>query len=97
MSMQLYKPFKFHPALSTGIYQHYKGKYYLVLFVCVHTETNEELVIYQCLYNDFKITARPLTMFLENVTIDGINQARFTYITSSNEVEKFIEIGKSHV
>lgn len=93
MSMQTYTPLvlKQHPALSAGIYQHHKGKYYLVLFVCEHTETSEELVIYQCLYDDFKITARPLTMFLENVTIDGLTQARFTYVASSDEVEKYIE------
>lgn len=99
MNMQTYKSvaFKANQALSAGIYQHYKGKYYLVLFVCEHTETSEELVIYQSLYDDFKITARPLTMFLENSIFNGIAQPRFKYVADSNQIEKFIETGKSHV
>jgi hypothetical protein len=32
--------------MQTGIYQHYKGGYYLVLGVAEHTETKEEVVVY---------------------------------------------------
>lgn len=60
-----------------GIYEHYKGQLYKVLAVARHSETLEELVVYQCLYGERGIWVRPLGMFLETVTIDGKEQPRF--------------------
>lgn len=62
---------------TDGLYEHYKGFRYKVLAVARHSETLEELVVYQALYGDRGIWVRPLAMFLENVKIDGRLQPRF--------------------
>ncbi len=54
--------------LQRGIYQHYKGQLYQVFHVATHSETEEKLVVYQCLYGDYSIWVRHLTMFTETIT-----------------------------
>lgn len=71
--------------VKMGLYRHYKGDIYRVLGVAHHSETAEELVIYQgqhyCPeFGNNPIWARPAAMFLETVTINGKEIARFEYI-----------------
>lgn len=69
-------------ALKLGKYRHYKGKEYRVIGVAKHSETQEDLVIYEALYDNevSKLWVRPLNMFLEYIEIDGKQIPRFEYI-----------------
>ncbi|MGL4761151.1 MAG: DUF1653 domain-containing protein [Sarcina sp.] len=48
-------------------YRHFKGKLYYVHSIVTHSETREQLVSYQCLYEPYGMYVRPLEMFLEKV------------------------------
>ena len=52
-----------------GIYRHYKGSLYQVLHTAQHSETEESLVVYRCLYGEYGVWVRPLAMFAETVTV----------------------------
>jgi hypothetical protein len=68
--------------LAVGdVYEHYSKKQYRILAIARHSETLEEVVVYQSLYGAGDIWVRPLNMFLESVVIDGVSQPRFTKLS----------------
>ena len=66
------------PNLPAGHYRHYKQLDYEVIGVVRHSETLEPLVLYKALYGEQGLWVRPFAMFIEEVVIDGVKQARFT-------------------
>ena len=67
-------------AIPQGIYRHYKGNLYQVLHTAQHSETEEMLVVYRCLYSEYGVWVRPLSMFTEIVNIEGKEVPRFELI-----------------
>jgi len=63
-------------------FTHYKNKPYKFHGVAKHSETLEELVVYECLYDNptSKLWVRPKEMFFENVVIDGKSIPRFAEV-----------------
>jgi hypothetical protein len=62
------------------LYEHYKGLRYKIIGIARHSETLEELVVYQALYEKGDIWVRPLEMFLEKIVINGQSQPRFKLV-----------------
>lgn len=66
--------------IPNGKYRHFKGGEYQVLGVALHSETGEEMVVYQALYGDRSLWVRPAAMWLETVEYKGRKVHRFTRV-----------------
>ncbi len=66
--------------IKLGRYRHFKGNEYKVLYIAKHSETLEEMVVYQALYGDFGIWVRPAAMWNEIIEREGLTFKRFEYI-----------------
>lgn len=69
------------------IYRHFKGNLYKVLNIAKCSETLNEFVVYETLYEnpEGRIWIRPLTMFQEKIEKDGKTISRFTLVESLSE------------
>lgn len=54
-------------AITLGEYEHYSGRRYKLIGLARHSETLEEMVVYQALYGEGNMWVRPLSVFLEEV------------------------------
>ena len=69
--------------IKTGIYRHFKGNEYEVLYIATHSESMEQFVVYRAMYGEQGVWVRPASMWNEDVTREGITCPRFTYISES--------------
>ncbi len=72
--------------IKPGVYKHSKkGNLYRVLGIAKHSESLEDLVVYEALYeNDVsKFWVRPASLFMEKVFIDGNWVSRFQFVSDT--------------
>ncbi|MCY1054021.1 DUF1653 domain-containing protein [Nannocystis sp. SCPEA4] len=72
--------------IQPGIYRHYKGPEYRVFGVARHSETEEQVVVYQALYGEYGLWIRPLSMFLETVDVGGERVPRFALVQAEDDL-----------
>ena len=66
--------------MKKGIYEHYKGNRYELVDIANHSETLEKMVVYRALYGKMELWVRPLSMWNEEVFVDGKKVKRFTFV-----------------
>ncbi|WP_303863634.1 DUF1653 domain-containing protein [Alkalibaculum bacchi] len=67
-----------------AVYRHFKGKDYLLLYIAQHSETMDDMVVYQALYGERGIWVRPLSMWTEKVEYQGEIVERFRLVEDRN-------------
>lgn len=64
-------------------YRHFKGGIYELLYIGEHSETQERMVVYRSA--EGRVYIRPYDMFFSNVSVDGVEMARFTIIEKTEQ------------
>ena len=63
-----------------GTYRHYKGGVYRVICLAHHSETLEDMVVYEPIDGTTGFWTRPASMWNDTVLVDGVEKKRFEKI-----------------
>lgn len=74
------------------LYQHFKGNLYQVIAVAIHTEMEEELVIYRDIFDITKVYARPMDVFLSKT-----DKKKYPGVKQEYRFEKVIQLAEETV
>lgn len=66
--------------MKLGLYKHYKGNPYNLMGLARHSESLEEMVVYQAMYGDYRLWVRPKELFFGTLMVDGQEVPRFTFV-----------------
>ena len=77
-------------------FAHFKGGLYRLIDYACHSETLEEMIIYQALYGEHKVWVRPKALFFDKVVRNGIEMPRFKEVTEK-EMSCLLAQGKEHI
>ena len=72
-----------------GLYQHFKGRYYEVIDIARHSETDEAMVIYRPQYGKKQLWVRPADMWAESIERDGYSGPRFRKVEQKSRYIAF--------
>ena len=73
---------------KNAIYKHFKGDYYIVEDVAIHSETNEKYVVYRGLYGENKLYIRPMDMFLSKVDKEKYPEVKQEYRFELQDIKR---------
>ena len=82
---------------TVKFYRHYKNKPYKYLGIVKHSETLEDLVLYECQYDNptAKFWVRPKDMYFGTVNLKGQNQPRFAKVPI--RIEPFTTLSEKEI
>ena len=73
-----------------GVYRHFKGDYYLLIDIAIHSETKEKYVVYRGLYGNNELYIRPFDMFFSEVDKEKYPEVQQQYRFELQDIKSVV-------